>query len=88
MSVIVIDLAPTPDQILDDPVYSDWLKAAAQDMPLLDPETAFNDAEELRNVMVRQFAETVASEGEYGLGEALIPVESCREEQVDRYATE
>ncbi|WP_342075135.1 hypothetical protein [Yoonia sp. SS1-5] len=59
MNVINVDLAPTPDDILDDPVYSDWLKAAVQDMLERDPETAFNDAEELRNVMERRYAETV-----------------------------
>lgn len=62
MNVINPDLAPKPDDILDDPVYSDWLKAAVQDLMLIDAEQAFNEAEELRNVMERRFADIVKTE--------------------------
>ncbi len=58
-NIIETKLAPTPDDILEDPTRSRWIKAAVQDLMKRDPLDAFNDAVELRNVMERRFGEAV-----------------------------
>ena len=59
MGLVEPTIAPTPDDILDDPTQSDWIKHAVQDLLDRDPLDALNDVTELKHVMERRFVETV-----------------------------
>lgn len=63
MNVIEPALAPTPDEVLNDPTRSAWLKSAVRGLLARDPREAFEDAVELRNTMERRYGDEVAQDG-------------------------